>query len=88
MKICFASLTKGFQALAIQSFTSAETMGILPELRSELQGAGPSVAALGEFAQKGLISLPPKAYRWVKEMDEIADTFSAAGFGQEEDYRG
>lgn len=76
LKMCFASLTKGFTALAIQSFTTAKRLGVLDELRGELQGLVP---AHGAAAERGLVSMPPKAYRWVREMEEIALTFDEEG---------
>jgi hypothetical protein len=33
----------------------------------------------GELAAKGLVGMPPKAYRWVDEMKEIAETFHDEG---------
>lgn len=76
LKMCFASLTKGFTALAIQSFTTAKRLGVLDELRGELQGLVP---AHGTAAERGLLGMPPKAYRWVREMEEIALTFDEEG---------
>ncbi|KAI1108873.1 6-phosphogluconate dehydrogenase [Nemania sp. NC0429] len=76
LKMCFASLTKGFTALAIQSFTTAQRLGVLDELRGELRGLVP---AHGAAAERGLVGMPPKAYRWVREMEEIALTFDEEG---------
>ncbi|KAG4443238.1 hypothetical protein IFR05_001281 [Cadophora sp. M221] len=76
LKMCFASTTKGFVSLAIQSFTTAQELGVLGELRSYLQKYNPSTLAL---AEKGLVTMPPKAYRWVHEMLEIADTMAQNG---------
>lgn len=82
LKMCFASLTKGFTALAIQSFTTAQNLGVLDELRAEMDEFNPGARAK---AEKGLVGMPPKAYRWVAEMDEIAATFEADGGFSEED---
>ncbi|KAF7195470.1 putative 28.5 kDa protein in 7S RNA 5'region [Pseudocercospora fuligena] len=76
LKMCFASLSKGFTALAIESFTTAHSLGVLDELRQHLDDFSPGVWTR---AEKGLISMPPKAYRWVNEMEEIASTFEADG---------
>lgn len=82
LKMCFASLSKGFTALAIQSFTTAQKIGILDELRSHLDEYSPGTKTK---AEKGLTGMPPKAYRWVAEMDEIAATFEAdGGFSEDE----
>lgn len=74
--MCFASMTKGFTAIAIQSFTTAQKLGVLPELQQHLVEYSPRT---GQLAEKGLIGMPPKAYRWVREMEEIADTFHEEG---------
>ncbi|GAM82604.1 hypothetical protein ANO11243_005860 [Dothideomycetidae sp. 11243] len=81
LKMCFASLTKGFTALAIQSFTTAHQLGVLPELKAELAARAPEELQMAQF----LTTMPPKAYRWVREMEEISDTFALeGGFGQDE----
>ncbi|KAI8964382.1 6-phosphogluconate dehydrogenase C-terminal domain-like protein [Daldinia sp. FL1419] len=78
LKMCFASFSKGFTSLAIQSFTTAHRLGVLPELQGELQALMPRHY---EIAEKGVVGMAPKAYRWVAEMEEIARTLSEeAGF--------
>lgn len=82
LKMCFASLTKGFTALAIQSYTTAQNLGVLDELKMELDTHYPEVRTR---AEKGLVVMPPKAYRWIHEMEEIAETHEAdGGFRAEE----
>ena len=76
LKMCFAAMSKGFTAIAIESFTTAERMGVLPELQAHLKEYNPSG---GASAAKGLVSMPPKAYRWVAEMEEIARTMEEFG---------
>lgn len=76
LKMCFASMTKGFTAIAIQSFTTAQKLGVLPELQQHLVDYSPKT---GQLAEKGLVGMPPKAYRWVREMEEIADTLHEEG---------
>ncbi|KAK5123344.1 hypothetical protein LTR85_002775 [Meristemomyces frigidus] len=75
LKMCFAALSKGFTALAIQSLTSAHNLGCLPELKQHLQLFNPGAAKSAESVTR----MPPKAYRWVREMEEIAETFEADG---------
>ena len=78
LKMCFASTTKGLTAIAIQSFTTAHKLGVLDELQGHLKDYSPKT---GELAARGLVGMPPKAYRWVDEMKEIAATFhTEAGF--------
>jgi hypothetical protein len=79
LKCCFASMTKGFTALCIQSFTTASNLGVLDLLVQEADGRIPGLfkAASGMVPQ-----MPPKAYRWVREMEEIAITHAdEGGFG-------
>ncbi|EKJ68002.1 hypothetical protein FPSE_11813 [Fusarium pseudograminearum CS3096] len=73
LKMCFASLTKGFTAIATQSFTTAHNLGVLDALKEALGTLYPSVLAT---AENGVPGMPPKAYRWVREMEEIALTFN------------
>lgn len=75
LKMCFAALSKGFTALAIQSLTTAHNLGCLPELQQHLQQYNPGAAKSVE----SITRMPPKAYRWVREMEEIAETFEADG---------
>ncbi|KAI4600161.1 hypothetical protein KJ359_001263 [Pestalotiopsis sp. 9143b] len=82
LKMCFASMTKGFTSIAIQSFTTAARLGVLDELRREVP------AATLEKAEKGVVGMPPKAYRWVREMEEIALTFEEDGGFSQDSFRG
>ncbi|KAK8042027.1 hypothetical protein PG993_006550 [Apiospora rasikravindrae] len=74
LKMCFASTTKGFTALAIQSFTTAQKLGVLDELKQELSDRNAWERAAGSVT-----AMAPKAYRWVREMEEIALTFEEDG---------
>ncbi|KAK6843162.1 hypothetical protein PG987_004022 [Apiospora arundinis] len=74
LKMCFASTTKGFTALAIQSFTTAQKLGVLDELKKELSDRHAWDKAAGNVT-----AMAPKAYRWVREMEEIALTFEEDG---------
>ncbi|PWY90221.1 6-phosphogluconate dehydrogenase C-terminal domain-like protein [Aspergillus heteromorphus CBS 117.55] len=76
LKMCFASLTKGFFSLAIQSFTTAHALGVLPDLRALMEEYNPQAL---KMAERGVVGMPSKAYRWVGEMKEIGDTFREDG---------
>ncbi|KAK3988073.1 hypothetical protein QBC44DRAFT_351385 [Cladorrhinum sp. PSN332] len=72
LKMVFASLSKGYAALAIQSVVTAHRLGVLGQLQTcltELQGEGAT-----QKLEKTVTALPPKAGRWVREMEEIAST--------------
>ncbi|RFU79102.1 hypothetical protein TARUN_3111 [Trichoderma arundinaceum] len=76
LKMCFASITKGFTALLTQSFTTAHRLGVVDELKQELNQMVPAILTR---AEKGVPGMPPKAYRWVREMEEISKTFHEEG---------
>ncbi|KAI1103979.1 6-phosphogluconate dehydrogenase C-terminal domain-like protein [Jackrogersella minutella] len=76
LKMCFASFGKGFTALAIQAFTTAHKLGVLPDLLSELGAVLPDHL---KVATRGVVAMAPKAYRWAGEMEEIARTLSDEG---------
>lgn len=86
LKMCFASLSKGFSAIAVQSFTTAARLGVLPALQEALRDVvSPQRLAQAEGA---LVHVPPKAYRWVHEMEEIARTHAEEGGFEESLFRG
>lgn len=76
LKCCFAGLAKGFTALAIQSFTTAASLDVLPALQKYLDEYNPQG---GERARNGIVGCPSKAYRWVEEMHQIAGCFAHDG---------
>ncbi|KAF3902248.1 hypothetical protein AA313_de0203614 [Arthrobotrys entomopaga] len=76
VKMCFASLTKGLTALAIESFTTASALGLLKPLQDQLAEKTPLISG---FVNNAIVQMPPKAYRWVGEMEEIAETFYTEG---------
>lgn len=76
LKMCFASTTKGLTAIAIQSYTTAETLGVLPQLRDHLKHYNSKTF---ETAEWSLPAMCPKAYRWVEEMRQIGETFQEDG---------
>lgn len=66
--MCFASMTKGVFALAIQSFVTADSMGVFPELKYYMGKHNPGTL---EIVNKGIVGVPPKAWRWINEMQQI-----------------
>jgi 3-hydroxyisobutyrate dehydrogenase-like beta-hydroxyacid dehydrogenase len=76
LKMCYAAMTKGLTALATELLVAAEVMGLAVPLRAELEG---SQGALWASLGRGIPGMPPKAYRWVGEMEEIAATFADLG---------
>ncbi|MEE8363863.1 MAG: DUF1932 domain-containing protein [Dehalococcoidia bacterium] len=76
MKMCYAALTKGTNALYTAVATAAESLGIADELRAEFESSQPD--AYGKM-RAAVPRMAIDAGRWVGEMEEIAATFSAAG---------
>ena len=76
IKMCYASLTKGLTALCTELLTAASLLGVSEALTAEFQL---SQSALFERMERGLPSMPPKARRWIGEMEEIAATFEYVG---------
>jgi 3-hydroxyisobutyrate dehydrogenase-like beta-hydroxyacid dehydrogenase len=76
LKMCYASLTKGLTALATQALVAGEALGLTDFLTGELRESQPELFA---WFERQVPRMPPKAYRWVGEMEEIARTFADLG---------
>jgi hypothetical protein len=76
LKMCFASLTKGLTAIAVQAFATAHRMGVRHHLDAAIEAALPG---MGDRIERGVTGCPPKAGRWVGEMEEIAETHAGEG---------
>ncbi|MCW5603393.1 MAG: NAD(P)-dependent oxidoreductase [Burkholderiales bacterium] len=76
IKMCYASFTKGAVALGVEFMIAGRKLGVDGILDRELQE---SLAEIREWILARSVSMPPKAYRWVPEMLEIAKTFEGAG---------
>jgi len=70
MKMSYAGITKGTQALGAAMLLAATRGGSADALFAELSGSQPQMLA---WLKRNLALMPPKAYRWVAEMHEIAD---------------
>ena len=76
IKMCYASMTKGTNALRVAMLTVAESLGLYDELIEELtHSQGKELSAM----ESAIPGLPANAGRWIGEMEEIAQTFDAAG---------
>jgi 3-hydroxyisobutyrate dehydrogenase-like beta-hydroxyacid dehydrogenase len=76
LKLCYAALTKGLTALATELLVAGEALGLSEPLRAELLASQP---ALLSWISRQAPGMPPKAYRWIGEMEEIAAMFGALG---------
>lgn len=76
IKMCYASISKGTNALHTAAMTLADALGVGETVRAEI---GDSAPAVMERMRKAIPRLPADAGRWVGEMDEIAKTFASVG---------
>jgi 3-hydroxyisobutyrate dehydrogenase-like beta-hydroxyacid dehydrogenase len=76
MKMVYASITKGTNALLAAAFVTAERNGLLEPLMAELASSQPGML---RRAEANIGRMPADAARWAPEMREIARTFDAAG---------
>ena len=72
LKMTYAAITKGTAALYAASLMTAEHFDLLENLLDELKYSQPKVFD----SLKSVNSISAKAFRWIGEMEEIADTFS------------
>ena len=70
LKMSYAGITKGSTALAAAMMLAATRFGAADDLRAELAA---SQRHMLQNSKRGIPSMFPKAYRWVAEMEEIAD---------------
>jgi 3-hydroxyisobutyrate dehydrogenase-like beta-hydroxyacid dehydrogenase len=76
IKMCYAAYTKGAVALGVEMMMAAHKLGVGQMLDAEMQE---SIADVRKWILSRSTTMPPKAYRWVPEMLEIAKTFEDAG---------
>ena len=69
LKMSYAGITKGTQAIGAAMMLAAARAGSADALFAELQS---SQKELFPWLKRQLTLMPPKAYRWVAEMQEIA----------------
>ena len=70
LKLSYAGLTKGFTALCATMLGAAEREGLDDALRAELARSQPIFLA---WLDRAVPAMRPKAYRWVAEMQQIAE---------------
>lgn len=75
-KMCYGALTKGVQALGTELLLAARLLGLEEALAAEQRDSVPDLRA---HLERAVPSFPPKAYRWVGEMEEIATCFADLG---------
>ncbi len=70
LKLAYAGMTKGFTAIATAMLNAASREGLADALRAELVRTQPQFLARLEHS---IADMFPKAYRWVAEMEQIAE---------------
>jgi len=70
LKMSYGGITKGFTAIAVAMVLGATRSGSAEALHKELEASQPHLLA---WLTRQVPRMPPKAYRWVAEMHEIAD---------------
>ncbi len=70
LKMSYAGITKGLTALASMMIIGAANAGAADELGAELAHSQPALLA---WFGRQIPSMFPKAYRWIAEMEEIAE---------------
>jgi 3-hydroxyisobutyrate dehydrogenase-like beta-hydroxyacid dehydrogenase len=70
LKLCYAGLTKGFTALCATMLGAAAREGLDDALRAELARSQPIFLA---WLDRAVPAMRSKAYRWVAEMQQIAE---------------
>jgi L-threonate 2-dehydrogenase len=70
LKLSYAGLTKGFTALCAAMLGAAEREGLTDALRAELARSQPNFL---KRMERAVPDMRPKAYRWVAEMQQIAE---------------
>lgn len=76
IKMCYAAMTKGVQALGVGLLVAARRLGVDEALDAQMKTSRSEVY---NWVLGALPVMPPKAHRWVPEMLEIAKTFEGAG---------
>jgi 3-hydroxyisobutyrate dehydrogenase-like beta-hydroxyacid dehydrogenase len=84
LKMSYAGITKGLTALASAMSLAAMRNGAGNALLDELAESQPELL---KWLQKSVPRMPPKAYRWVAEMEEIAG-FIGDDFAEHRIYEG
>ena len=69
LKMSYAGITKGTQAIGAAMMLAASRAGTADDLFKELSSSQKEMFA---WFKRGLSLMPPKAYRWIAEMHEIA----------------
>jgi 3-hydroxyisobutyrate dehydrogenase-like beta-hydroxyacid dehydrogenase len=76
IKMCYGGMNKGMIALVLELLIAARRLGVEDALITQLKETHADVY---DRAIRSLPVMPPKAYRWVPEMLQIAQCFEGTG---------
>lgn len=76
LKMCYGALTKGLQALGSELLVAAHLLGLDEVIKAEQQGG---LAGVRDYLERAVPNMPPKAHRYVGEMEEVGRTFEDLG---------
>ena len=76
IKACYSGFNKGTQGLLLQTLVAAQRLGVYEQLEKQLLS---SKGDMYKWLLDTLPQMPPKAYRWVPEMYQLAKTFEGVG---------
>ena len=76
VKMCYSAFNKGTQGLLLETLMASHRLGVAEFVEKQLLA---SKSDMYEWLLGALPTMPPKAYRWVPEMYEIARTFEGVG---------
>ena len=80
LKMSYAGITKGFTAVSAMMMLGATQAGCADTLHKELADSQPQLLA---WLSRQMPKMPPKAYRWVAEMEEIGAFLDGVAGGKE-----
>ncbi len=84
LKMSYAGMTKGVTAICTAMLLAASRAGAAAALRAELADSRPELL---DWSRRNVPRMFPKAYRWVAEMEEIAE-FAADDPATQQIYQG
>jgi 3-hydroxyisobutyrate dehydrogenase-like beta-hydroxyacid dehydrogenase len=76
LKMCYATMTKGVGALVLELLIAGRRLGIGEALVDQIME---TERGIYDAVMRKLTVMPPKAYRWVPEMNQIARCLESAG---------
>jgi 3-hydroxyisobutyrate dehydrogenase-like beta-hydroxyacid dehydrogenase len=76
LKMCYGAMNKGITALMLETLMAARRLGVEEIFETQMRETR---ADVHDWLIGAMPVMPPKAYRWVPEMLQIAQTFEGVG---------